>query len=71
LPLQRFRHPAPVGKNVNNVSLTFAGAPCVLAGQQVSGVAVVYAIDLYTMQLVVGLVDASRTVGLAAVGTSM
>jgi hypothetical protein len=52
-----FVTPRPSGKNVYNVSLTFAGAPCILAGQQVSGVAVVYAIDLYTMQLVVGLVE--------------
>jgi hypothetical protein len=63
--------PRASGKNVFDVTVTFAGAPCTLAGQRVSGIAVAYALDLYTMQLVVGLVDALRTVGLTTVGTRM
>lgn len=60
--------PRPSGKNVFNVSLTFGGSPCVLPGQTVTGIAIVYPLDTGQTQLIAGAVNASRTAGITVFG---
>ena len=61
--------PRPSGKNVFNVSITFGPAPCALAGQSVTGIAVAYPIASGKTQLIVAATNSGRTVGTAAFGT--
>jgi hypothetical protein len=61
--------PRASGKNVFNVSLTFGAAPCALAGQAATGIALVYPLASGRTQLLVAAVDSTRTYGAAAVGT--
>lgn len=61
--------PRSSGKNVFNVSMSFGPAPCALAGQSASGIAVAYPITGGLTQLLVAAVDSSRTYGAAAFGT--
>ena len=60
--------PRPSGKNVFNVALTFGSAPCVLAGQSATGIAVAYPLATGGTQLIVAAVDGARARGAAAVG---
>jgi hypothetical protein len=60
--------PRSSGKNVFNVTLTFGAAPCGLPGQSVSGVAFAYPLASGQTQLLVAVVDSSRTVGEFVVG---
>jgi hypothetical protein len=61
--------PRASGKNVFNVALNFGSAPCALAGQSATGIAVAYPLANGQTQLVVAVVDGTRTAGTAAVGT--
>jgi hypothetical protein len=61
--------PRPSGKNVFNVALTFGPAPCDLAGQNVSGIAVAYPTATGATELVVAVIDGTRTYGTTAFGT--
>jgi hypothetical protein len=61
--------PRASGKNVFSVSMTFGAAPCALAGQTATGMAVAYPLSNGQTQLVVAAVDASRSYGAAAFGT--
>lgn len=61
--------PRATGKNVFDVSLTFGAAPCALAGQSGSGIAVAYALTGGRTQLLVAASNATRTNGTAVVGT--
>jgi hypothetical protein len=60
--------PRPSGKNVFNVSLTFAGAPCALPGTSGTGIAVAYPLATGHTQLIVAVKDAARDYGTAAFG---
>lgn len=60
--------PRPSGKNVFNVSLTFGASPCVLPGQTVTGIAVVYPLPTGQTQLIAAVVNSSRTAGIAVFG---
>jgi hypothetical protein len=60
--------PRATGKNVFNVALRFGPAPCDLAGQEATGIAVAYPLANGRTQLIVAVVDGSRTSGAAAVG---
>jgi hypothetical protein len=55
--------PRPSGKNVYNVSFTFGGAPCALAGQAVTGIAYTLRNAIGAQELVVTAVDATRQYG--------
>ena len=56
--------PRSSGKNVFNVSVTFGGAPCALAGQTATGIAVNYAISgTAQKQLIVAVQDSSKQYG--------
>jgi hypothetical protein len=61
--------PRGSGKNVFNVALTFGSAPCALPGQAATGIAVAYPLTSGATQLVVSVIDGTRTFGAAAVGT--
>ncbi len=61
--------PRPSGKNVFNVSLTFGAAPCFLAGQTATGIALAYPLAGGKTQLLVAVTNAARTAGTAIVGT--
>lgn len=61
--------PRSSGKNVFNVTLTFGPAPCELAGQAATGIAVAYPLASGQTQLVVAVTDLSRTAGTAVFGT--
>lgn len=60
--------PRPSGKNVFNVSLTFGAAPCALAGQPATGIAVAYPLTSGNTQLIVAVTNTARTIGTAALG---
>lgn len=60
--------PRSSGKNVFNVSITFGAAPCVLAGQSATGVAITYPLPNGKAQLIVSAVDSARSFGTAAFG---
>jgi hypothetical protein len=56
--------PRSSGKNVFNVSITFGAAPCALAGQTATGIAVDYAISGTSQkQLIVAVQDSSKEYG--------
>jgi hypothetical protein len=56
--------PRSSGKNVFNVSVTFGAAPCALAGQTATGIAVNYAISgTAQKQLIVAVQDSSKQFG--------
>ena len=61
--------PRPSGKNVFNVSLTFGVAPCALAGQTATGIALAYPLAGGLTQLLVAVVDGTRSYGALAFGT--
>jgi hypothetical protein len=61
--------PRASGKDVFNVSLTFGAAPCALAGQSATGIAVAYPLSSGRTQLLVSVVDSARTYGTAVFGT--
>lgn len=61
--------PRPSGKNVFNVSVLFGGSPCLLPGQRMTGVAIVYRLPDGRAQLTFAGVNAARTAGLMAAGT--
>lgn len=61
--------PRPSGKNVYDVRIVQGGAPCGLPGQTMTGIAVVNALAAQESQLVVMLIDATRSVGATFVGT--
>lgn len=60
--------PRASGKNVFNVSLTFGAAPCVLPGQTVTGIAIVYPLSTGQTQLIGAVTNSSRTAGVAIFG---
>lgn len=60
--------PRPSGKNVFNVSLSFGTSPCLLAGQVASGIGVYSPTTAGSNQLIVGVVDSTRSYGTAAFG---
>lgn len=60
--------PRASGKNVYDVTLTFGPAPCVLANQPATGIALTYPLANGSNQLLVAVHDAGRTVGTAAFG---
>jgi hypothetical protein len=63
--------PRPSGKNVFNVSLTFGAAPCAPPNQTQTetGIAIAYPLASGRTQLLVGVVDSTRTLGTAVFGT--
>ena len=61
--------PRASGKNVFNVGITFGAAPCALAGQSGTGIALAYPITGGLTQLLVAATDTSRTYGAAVFGT--
>ena len=61
--------PRASGKNVFNVSLTFGAAPCALPGQIATGIAVANTLSSGRTQLLVAVVDSTRTYGTAAFGS--
>jgi hypothetical protein len=61
--------PRASGKNVFNVSLTFGAAPCASPNQTVSGIAITYLLGDGTNQLVVGLVNSTKTTATAFFAT--
>jgi len=61
--------PRPNGKNVFNVTVNFGGAPCALAGQSGSGIAVAYEVGGGRTQLVIAAVDSTKQYGAVAFGT--
>lgn len=60
--------PRPSGKNVFNVVITFGVGPCVLASQNVTGIAISYPLTGGGRQLMVAATDVTRTEGIAAFG---
>lgn len=58
----------PSGKNVFNVSLSFGPAPCILANQGATGIALTYPLQSGKRQLIVAGFDATRTNGTAIFG---
>lgn len=61
--------PRASGKNVFDISVTFGAAPCVLAGQNASGIALAYPIAGGAQtQLLVALQNSTRLAGQAAYG---
>jgi hypothetical protein len=60
--------PRASGKNVFNISMTFGGAPCGLAGQSGSGIALSYPLANGQTQLIVASTDSTRTYGSVAFG---
>lgn len=60
--------PRASGKNVFDVTLRFGPAPCALANQTATGIALAYLLGDGRTQLVVAVHDAARTVGTAAFG---
>ena len=61
--------PRASGKNVFNVALTFGAAPCALAGQSASGIALAYPVSGGKTQLLVAATDTTRNYGAAVFGT--
>jgi len=61
--------PRASGKNVFNVGITFGAAPCALAGQSGTGIALAYPITGGLTQLLVAATDSTRTYGSAVFGT--
>lgn len=61
--------PRASGRNVFDVVLRFGPAPCLLANQAATGIALAYPLDGGSTQLVVAVHDAARSVGTAAFGT--
>ena len=61
--------PRPSGKNVYNVALTFGPAPCVLANQAETGIAVYTTLSTGAHQLIAGAIDSTRSFGTIAFGT--
>lgn len=61
--------PRASGKNVFNVSLTFGAAPCALAGQNGTGIAIAYPLTGGLTQLLIAATDSTRTYGAGVVGT--
>lgn len=61
--------PRASGKNVFDTTMTFGPAPCGLAGQTASGIALSYPLASGKTQLVLAQVDSTRTYGSAAFGT--
>lgn len=61
--------PRASGKNVFDTKMTFGPAPCGLAGQTASGIALSYPLASGKTQLVLAQVDSTRTYGSAAFGT--
>ena len=56
--------PRSSGKNVMNVSVTFGAAPCVLAGQTTTGIAINYTIAATNQkQLIVAVQDSTKQYG--------
>lgn len=55
--------PRASGKNVFNTQITFAGSPCALPGQTVSGFALAYPITNNTTQLLVAVTNSQNTAG--------
>lgn len=60
--------PRASGKNVFDVALTFGGAPCLLPGVAVTGVAIAYPMANGRTQLLAAAHDGSRTAGFLAAG---
>lgn len=61
--------PRSSGKNVFNIALTFGASPCSLPGQTASGIAVSYPLTNGKTQLLVSVIDGTRTRGAAVFGT--
>lgn len=61
--------PRPSGKNVFNVTFRFGAAPCRLAGQTGSGIALAYPIAGGRTQLLIAATNSSRSDGTAVFGT--
>ncbi len=55
--------PRSSGKNVFNFSVTFGGGNCLLPGQTMTGIALVYRTTGGTTQLIAGGIDSSGTLG--------
>jgi hypothetical protein len=60
--------PRASGKNVFDTKMTFGPAPCALAGQAASGIALSYPLANGKNQLILAQVDSTRTYGLTAFG---
>ena len=60
--------PRTSGKNVFDVSLKFGAAPCVLAGQSGTGIALEYLLSNGKRQMVVAVVNAARSNGAVYLG---
>jgi len=60
--------PRPSRRNVFDLALVFGPSPCSLPGQPATGVALAHPLATGEMQLVMGAVDATRNVGVGAIG---
>ena len=61
--------PRASGKNVFNVAMTFGAAPCALAGQSATGIALAYPIANGKTELLVAAVEGTRSYGAAVFGS--
>jgi len=61
--------PRPSGKNVYNVRLSLGGSPCALPNSTGAGIGIFSTPTPGTRQLIIAVVDSSRTFGSAAFGT--
>ena len=61
--------PRASGKNVFNVAMTFGAAPCALAGQSATGIALAYPIANGKTELLVAAVDGTHSYGAAVFGS--
>ena len=60
--------PRASGRNVFDVTLTFGGAPCVLANQTATGSAISYLLSNGSRQIVIAGTNAARDAGTALGG---
>jgi hypothetical protein len=61
--------PRPSGKNVYNVTLTFAGAPCTVPSTTMNGIALAMPLATGKVELLLMAIDSTRTFGYGASGT--
>jgi hypothetical protein len=61
--------PRPSGKNVFDVTLTFAGAPCTVPNTSMNGIALAMPLTTGKVELLLMAIDSTRTFGYGASGT--
>jgi hypothetical protein len=61
--------PRPSGKNIYNVTMTFAGAPCASPNQAATGIALDFSVPNGKRQLLIVGADSTRANGIVLIGT--